>query len=98
MWRLRDLPREIIVGENVWDLVFCKRIDVDPTAVGVCNNTTKEIVIVSSLSKEEKAVTLIHELLHAIEYEYGIYIPHSLIYKLEEPIYRLILDNLVFKK
>lgn len=98
MWRLRDIPKEVLVGETFWEIIFCKTIDVDPKAVGVCNNTTKEILVVTSLDKHEKAKTLIHELLHAIEYEYGIHIPHHLIYKLEEPIYRLLIDNLVFKK
>ena len=37
--------------------------------------------------------TFLHEILHAIEYEYGIEIPHPLVHALEEPIRRLLVEN-----
>jgi len=92
-WRLRDIPKTVLVNGNIWEIRYCRSIENEPDAVGLCDSHDKEILIVTSICQDEKARTLIHELIHAIEFEYDIQIPHNLVYKLEEPIYRLICDN-----
>jgi hypothetical protein len=96
-WRLKDIPRTVVVGETVWDIRFVRKIDDKRSAgketVGLCNDDDKEICVRLGIGKREQAKTLIHELLHALEFEYQISIPHELVYKLEEPIYRLLCDN-----
>jgi hypothetical protein len=92
-WRLKDIPRTILVGDTVWDVRFVRRILEDKTAVGQADFDEKEILICLGIGKKEQAKTLIHELLHAFECEYKINLPHELIYKLEEPIYRFLCDN-----
>lgn len=93
--RVKDIPRQIIVGESLYDVKFKGEIESRKDIYGYCNGDLKEIIIKKGLSGDERAKTMIHELLHAIEFEYGLAIEHSLIYKLEEPIYNLIKDNIV---
>ena len=53
----------------------------------------KTITIRMGLSPKKMRLTLIHEVFHAIEEEYGIAIPHFLIYLLEEPIDKILTLN-----
>jgi|GEM_PF-2937288 len=91
-WKLSDIPDTLCINDSLWEVFFVKGIHGDDTA-GQCDGDQKEILIDSGQSKREKAKTLIHEILHAFEYEYNIKIPHKLIYQLEEPIYRFLVDN-----
>ena len=61
--------------------------------MGICNATARIIIIKSNLSDTQALETLIHELLHAIAFEFGIKIPHSLIYAIERPIIRILKLN-----
>lgn len=96
-WRLKDIPRTLMVGDSVWEIRFVRKMPhgnaKDKNTVGMCCDDDKEICVRLGIGKREQAKTLIHELLHALEFEYQISIPHELIYKLEEPIYRLLCDN-----
>ena len=92
-WKLSDIPKSIYVNGSLWEIFFVRGIAGEPDAAGQCDGDEKEIMVDSSLSKREKAKTLIHEILHSFEYEYNIKIPHKLVYQLEEPIYRLLVDN-----
>lgn len=92
-WKLSDIPKTIIVKGSLWEIQFVRVIPNEPNASGLCDRDEQQISIESSLTKSEKAKTLIHEILHAFEYEYNIRIPHKLVYLLEEPIYRLLVDN-----
>jgi len=93
MWRIKDIPRTLVIGETVWDVGLVKTITGRSTDVGICDNDNKEILIARGQGRYETLKTLIHEVLHAFEYEYKLRIDHDLIYKLEEPILRFFADN-----
>lgn len=95
--RQRDFPREFYVGDGLWTLRFVRRLDDDPGRItwGLTDPSDKVIYIRMGQTAKGRLETFVHELLHAVEYEYEIEIPHALIYKLEGPLVRLILDNLV---
>jgi len=92
-WKLSDIPDTISINGSLWEIFFVRGILGADDIAGQCDGDEQQILIDSGLSKSEKAKTLIHEILHAFEYEYNIKIPHKLIYQLEEPIYRLLMDN-----
>lgn len=98
--RQRDYPREILVGDSLYKIKFVKKITEPNPAhtteiVGICDPSEKEILIIQGLGPFERLKAFIHEILHAIEFEHDIDIPHQLIYKLEQPIALLMLENLL---
>lgn len=53
---------------------------------GLCSKEDRLIEIDEKQSQYNILKTFWHEYLHAIEYEYGLKIPHKLIYALEAPL------------
>lgn len=53
----------------------------------------KVITIKADMSRRETLSTLVHELLHVIEFEAPVKIKHKTIYKLEKAVVELLLDN-----
>ncbi len=93
--RLKDCPRLVTIGENVWTIQFVKSLDGNKDT-GECDSHENVIRVRLGLTPEERLKTIIHEIFHAWEYEYGLSIPHKLIYALEEPITDFIAENLRF--
>lgn len=92
--RQRDYPRQLQIGENLWDVVFCRRIPGEPeTTLGLCDPSEARIYIRMGQSPEERMKTLIHELAHAVAFEWNVREDHAVIHKLEEPLLRLLIDN-----
>ncbi len=90
MRRQIDLPRSIEIGGNIWTVHFYRK---PPLAekpgeeiFGACVPKRRRLYVKQGQAPLERLSTLIHELLHAIEYEYKIEIPHSLVNALEGPL------------
>lgn len=96
MWRIKDIPKTLVIGETVWDVKMVKKVPGAKEAVGLCDNDNKEILIVKGQGRYETLKTLIHEILHSFEYEYNLDIDHRLIYALEEPILAFLVDNWIY--
>jgi hypothetical protein len=89
--KIKDYPREILVGEELWKIRWKRKIiDNGVECLGLCCSLTKTIYIRLGQNKKERLSTLYHEVLHAIEYSYGIEIPHQLVYDLEGPLSELV--------
>lgn len=96
MLRLKDYPREILVGDSIWAIRFMRRLAADDGKMitwGLCDPAEQTIYIRLGQSPKERLKTLLHEILHAIEEEYQLDIPHQLIHRLEDPLARLLIDN-----
>ena len=95
MLRVKDYPREIQVGDSIWAIKFVRNLGQTATTItwGLCDPSTQTISIRLGQTAKERLKTVLHELLHAIEDEYGIEIPHGLIHKLEDPFARFLIDN-----
>lgn len=95
MMKLRDFPKFLRVKDVDYDVRFARTIPEETKqTVGLCDDSEKVIWLRLKQDRRERYKTLIHEVAHAIECEWGIRIPHRLIYALEEPILRLLEDNL----
>lgn len=77
-----------VVYEIVWVDSFT-----DPDVLGECRFDSKQIAMKSGLSERETYKTLIHEVLHAMEFERGIKISHKAIYQLEDAVFYLLFHN-----
>lgn len=93
MWRIKDVPKNLVINETVWDIRFVKVVHGCDEIFGMADDDNKEILIKRGLGRYETLKTLIHEVLHTFEFEYRLKIEHSLIYRLEEPILGFFCDN-----
>ena len=87
------IPSRIkIKNKVVYELVWVDEF-ADPDTLGECRFDFKQIVLKRNQSERETLKTLFHELLHCLEFERNIKIPHKTIYQLEDAIYYLIFHN-----
>lgn len=91
------IPARIrITSRDTYEIVYIKAFK-DEDQLGECRGETdeepKQIVLLESLKPTIRAKIFIHELIHAICFEYGVKIPHSVIHELEEPIYSILKLN-----
>lgn len=63
-------PSVIKIGPITWKVKYGKTGN---DAVGLTHTHKNEIIIFHKLNEEQKKVTLLHEILHAIAYTYGFY-------------------------
>lgn len=89
---ISQYPKTINIGHEEYAIRFVNIIDRDPKTLGSCDSSGI-IRIKRGQSKAETFKTLIHEVMHAIEYTYELKIDHQLIHKLEGPIVDLLMTN-----
>lgn len=89
----RDFPKQICINGNMWRLYFRKMIEGKANVLGLCCPEDKVILIKVGQKPQARLQTFFHELLHAIEFEYGVKISHKLIYKLEGPLADIVAQN-----
>lgn len=82
-------PTKIYFADECYSLKFKEKFH----CYGETDGNKKTITIKSGMSRRATLATVIHELLHVIEFEAPIKMKHKTIYKLEQAIVELILDN-----
>lgn len=88
----RSYAKEWIVRGEIWSLKFKSRID-GWDSLGECSPEDKTISLKTGQSKSELLKSLLHELVHCAEFEYNFTLDHKHVYKLEEALYDLLLQN-----
>lgn len=92
--KMRDFPRCLQIRDNLWEVRFVRRCPNEPEdTLGLCDPGEQVLYIRLRQTPMERMKTFIHELAHALAYEWGIKENHDIIHKLEEPLLRLFLDN-----
>lgn len=92
-------PKTLKVGDRTYRIRFvksirrCKREVGKGATVGLHDPSRIEILIKQGMSHDDTLKTLLHELVHAIEYEYEIKISHRGVYKFEEAIFDFLVAN-----
>lgn len=96
MRRHRDIPRLLWIDETLWRVEFARKplqhYDGE-SCVGLCDTETNTIHLSMKLGAEERLATFIHELIHAVEDEYGFVVDHRVVDRLAKAFARLLLDN-----
>lgn len=89
------IPHRIFIKAKVaYEVVYVDRFD-DPTIRALCRVTgdSRQILLLKTLKGEALYSSLLHEILHAIEFEFKLPIPHKLIYRLETILFRILKLN-----
>lgn len=86
-------PSKLKIGSRTYRIRFVRSIRKCPNTLGLFDPNRLEILILKEQSKDETLKTILHELVHAIEYEYEIKIAHSGVYKFEEALFDFICAN-----
>jgi hypothetical protein len=83
------IPSKLKIGGHVFRVVVKEMSE-----CGLTKRTLNEIWIANDLSQTQKEVTLIHEILHAINGEQD----HKLLDSFSEQIYQVLKDNNLLKQ
>lgn len=90
------LPKTVDINTATYRIIVTNRI---PSQKGVkldglCCSATKKIWVRKSLTPDELISTFWHEVLHALDFEYGCpNLNHEAIYQLETPLAWFFQDN-----
>ncbi|NDF13277.1 MAG: hypothetical protein EB060_10755 [Proteobacteria bacterium] len=95
------IPSRVRIKRNaVYNVVYQAEIEGNKHLEGLCVRITvpgerpvRQIILKKGMSRTQTELAFIHELIHAIEFEYEIAIPHALIYLLEAPIHKILKLN-----
>jgi hypothetical protein len=86
-------PHKVRIKTRIsYEIVWVDAFD-DTDCLGECRFEAKQIALLKGRSDAETFETLIHEVLHAIEYEYGVKLPHKSIYALEGAVHKILKLN-----
>lgn len=102
--RIRDYPGEFVVRKTGvrWQICFVRRdriaelhgddYDDDDPTLGLTVDDHKTIYFCLGVSPKLRWRNFVHEIMHVAEYEHGLVIKHSTIYKIEAPVAELLAD------
>lgn len=94
--KLKDFPRELLINGNLWKIKYVKHLPhPNPKKITYAEYYPEEraIRIVKGHPYIEMLDSLIHEVIHACEFEYGFELRHSHVHKLGEVLAKLYIDN-----
>lgn len=87
------IPHKVrIKGRIFYEVVWVDRFD-DPECGGLCHKENRMIYLLKGLSDSRTTEVFIHEVLHAMEFEWGIVMPHRVVEQLEQAIVKLLKLN-----
>lgn len=88
------IPAKIkIRGRVFYQVVWSEVIKDNPDTMGLAEPNERTIYLKLGMSESETMKTLLHELIHAIEFEWDQPIPHKITYTLEEGIWKILKLN-----
>lgn len=97
MLRLRDYPREFLVGDSLWKLRFVRvvpeRARKGREVIGLACPETQTIYVQLRLTHFDRFVVVIHELTHCMEDEFDFEIDHDTLNKLDKSWAKFMYDN-----
>jgi len=88
------LPHRFKIKNRVsYEVLFSDLVKNDPDCLGHTCDDPKQIIFKSGQSKTSLEKTVIHEVMHAINWENEIELTHGQIYKLEEALHKFLKLN-----
>jgi hypothetical protein len=71
------LPRSFRVKGRRWTLRFVPLVNGEPDTLGCCYRDNRIVEIKTGLNSRHRLEIWLHEIAHAIEFEYGVKMPHG---------------------
>jgi hypothetical protein len=88
------IPAKVKIKRGVYYKVLWQEIIADDhSCMGITIKEDRTIIIKIGMSNTDTAKTFIHELIHAIEFEYNEPIPERIVYALDEGIFKVLKLN-----
>lgn len=87
----KHFPRELVIKDDIWKVRFVRKIS--DNTLGLCDPSEKTIYIKQGQSYQERLDTFLHEVVHAINFEYNFEIKHNHVYKLAEAMAKIYIEN-----
>lgn len=86
------IPSTIKIKRANWNIVFTNTMDFGPdmSVYGLCDPKTRTLFIKKGLTERQTLITLVHEILHALESDCDIDLGHRIINKIDFVIADLI--------
>lgn len=91
-----NLPSKLYIGTSEYTVLITNRIPRinGHKLYGLCCSAAKKIWVRKDLPEQEILDTFFHEVLHALDFEYGLEgLTHQLIYDMERPLSWFFQDN-----
>lgn len=83
-----------VAGKTIWyKVVWQEVIRDDQSCMGICDPNERIIYLKMGMSKTDTIKTFMHEIFHAIEFEWDQPIPHKITDILEEGAFKLLKLN-----
>jgi hypothetical protein len=87
------LPHKVrLTARSSYEVVWVDRFD-DPLQGGLCDEGKRTIYILKGMSEGRTLEVFIHEVFHALEFEWKIPLPHRCIEMLEGAVIKLLKLN-----
>lgn len=92
------IPKKLWIKESEWTIKSIKAIPEHgntkkSVTLGLCDPSDKIIYLKTGLPYQLKLDTVLHEIIHAIEFEYDFEIEHRHVYILAEAMAKVFVDN-----
>lgn len=89
-----QFPKTLQVSDEVYKIQWVRAFKGHDNQVGECCWTDKIIRIKLGQTPSDRLKTFIHEVIHAYECEFGLKMPHKLVYQMEEALFQFLMENL----
>jgi hypothetical protein len=87
------IPETVKIGGLIFDVKFTEHLTRDSSCLGQHCGNLQEIQIDSGLKQQMKESSFLHEVLHGIDFVYGVGLSHEAVKQLEGGLYAFIKDN-----
>lgn len=89
----KRLPNRVKVGDSVYSISYVDKIDKDDTLFGICHLWKKKIKICKRQPLDQIHSTLLHEILHAVAFEFGFKLKERKVRQLEGGLVKMFRKN-----
>lgn len=93
----KNFPKELMINDNVWKIKFVRSLKEHDTktkiCLGLCCPDERVIKIRNKQNYQDTLDSIIHEIIHALEFEFEFDLDHDHVHTLGETMAKLFVEN-----